>query len=669
MAKPIRKILMVDDSPEDKAIFRRYLNKDENYEYLIAGTDKPEEVIDLCNIEKPDCVLLDYNLPKKNGIEVIRELVDEFGENNIPIVMLSGSSVIETAVEALRLGAHDFLIKGSVTPVELRLKVDNAIEKVELWRQKNRTEEELRESEERMSLAFEAAELGLWDWDIINNSAVWRGNQSSLFGQDNDEFTHNFGEFLKFIHPDDRDEFEEYIEEVLKDEKEYYSEFRVVYPNGDIRWLVAKGKIFRDEEAGKPKRLMGINYDITRRKDLEFEREEILLREKILRREAEAANNAKDEFLAVLSHELRSPLNSMLGWARMLRSGKLDENKAKHAVAVIEDNIKLQNSLIEDILDVSRIIGGKMNLALFEVDFALIVNSAVETVRPAADAKNIEIKINIKEFESKISADSARLQQVVGNLLTNAIKFTDDGGEICVTLKKVGRFAKLDVTDNGIGIKKENIKNIFNRFEQVDSSTKRNYSGLGLGLAIVKSLVEMHNGKVSAVSEGIDSGATFTVELPLSVEPKKSKIKSAKIKKTSKQNISDDKKLLEGLEIFIVDDEVYSLELIEYVLENEGAEVHSFQNAYDALEKLEEIIPDLLISDIGMSKMDGLEFIREVRKKFDENILPAIALTAFASLDDHEKSIAAGFQLHFPKPIDIEDLPISIKELINEKSI
>lgn len=665
MQKPLRKIFMIDDSPEDRAVFRRYLREDSNFEYEFFETETGADVLEICHREMPDCILLDYNLPDRTGIDIIREIVREFGENKIPIVMLSGSTSIEMAVEALQQGAHDFLVKGNVTPVELRLEINNAIEKVELRRERNRTKKELRESEERLSLAFESAELGLWDWDVESNAAIWRGSQASVLGNDRSGLTHRFEDFLSFIHPDDRHEYTEYMKEVLEERDEFFNEFRVIYPNGEIRWLVAKGKVFRDEN-GKPKRLMGINYDITRRKDLEKEKEEILLREKVLRREAEAANRAKDEFLAVLSHELRSPLNSMLGWARMLRTGSLDEERSKHAIAVIEDNIRLQNSLIEDILDVSRIIGGKMNLELAKVNFGNIVKSAIETARPSAEAKEISIESEIEAAPSEIEADSARLLQVVGNLLTNAIKFTGEGGAIFVRLENSVATAKLSIIDTGIGIDDDKIKHIFDRFRQVDSSTKRNYSGLGLGLAIVKSLVEMHGGQVSAFSAGADRGATFTIEIPLLAPTEISRDKAeTKIVEEPDENAAADRKLLEDAVIFVVDDDVYSLELMEYILENQGAEIHTFSNASDSLLKLEHLVPDLLISDIGMSKMDGLDLIREVRKKFDAEQLPAIALTAFASLDDREKVISAGFQIHFPKPIDIEELPLVVKDLIN----
>jgi PAS domain S-box-containing protein len=382
------------------------------------------------------------------------------------------------------------------------------------------------------------------------------------------------------------------------------------------------------------------------------------------REAAETANRAKDEFLSVLSHELRTPLNSMLGWVRMLRTGVLDEEKTVKAIEVIERNTLLQNDLIEDLLDVSRIISGKMRIEKEAVDLVELFHDTIEVLRPVAAQKNILFEFKAAENSLMINGDAVRLQQILTNLVQNAVKFTPEGGKVAVTLVRRADFAQLTVKDNGIGINGQILPFIFERFQQADSSTKRVYSGLGLGLTIVRNLVGLHGGAIEAESAGEGKGAAFTVEIPLTKEF---------LEKTSSTVISrivsaDDDFALSGARILLVDDDVESLVPLQIFLERETAEIILATSAKEALEKLARENFDILITDIGMPITDGYDLIAKVRQMQTEQnaFITAIALTAYASSDDRRRALASGFQEHFAKPVDYDELLATIKRIYEE---
>lgn len=381
------------------------------------------------------------------------------------------------------------------------------------------------------------------------------------------------------------------------------------------------------------------------------------------REAAEAANLAKDEFLSVLSHELRTPLNSMLGWVRMLRTGMLDEERSNQAIEVIERNTRLQNSLIEDLLDVSRIISGKMRIDKEEVDLAAVVRNSCEVLRPSAESKNILFEFSSEDESLLLEGDALRLHQVISNLVQNAIKFTPEGGKISVGLKNTGDRAQLIVKDTGIGIEGEILPYIFERFRQADASTRRNYTGLGLGLTIVSNLVELHGGNVHATSDGKGQGATFIVELPLS-----SKFLDRN-NKAEGENLPEENNFdLKGARILLVDDDAESIIPLQMLLEKEKAEVVTVFSADEALTKLTEQTFHILVSDIGMPSMDGFDLIAKIRKLTTEQnaFLPAIALTAYAANEDRRRTLSAGFQMHFSKPFDFDELLEAIIKLYKD---
>ena len=380
------------------------------------------------------------------------------------------------------------------------------------------------------------------------------------------------------------------------------------------------------------------------------------------RKEAEAANRLKDEFLATLSHELRTPLTSILGWTRMLRGGKLDAPTAEKALEIIERNAEAQQQLIEEVLDVSRIITGKLRLDARPVGLFPVVEAAVDAVRPAAQAKNIELSVGADSEAGLVHADPTRLQQVVWNLLTNAIKFTPRDGRVEVRLERMGSNVRIRVSDSGLGIAPDFLPYVFDRFRQADSSTTRHYSGLGLGLAVVRHLVEQHGGVVSAESEGENRGATFTVELPVSAL-KMDASQSEQLKQGERQNVrrGEATHSLEGVRVLVVEDQADARELLSALFRQHGAEVVSAGSATAALSALRRERPDVLVSDIGMPGEDGYWLIREARSLFDD--LPAVALTAYASEADRGRALAAGFHAHLSKPIEPSALISAVAEL------
>jgi signal transduction histidine kinase/ActR/RegA family two-component response regulator len=379
-------------------------------------------------------------------------------------------------------------------------------------------------------------------------------------------------------------------------------------------------------------------------------------------REAEDANRTKDEFLATLSHELRTPLTAILGWARMLSGGQLDEANTARALATIERNAKAQSQLIEDILDVSRVITGKLRLEVQPVNLASVIEAAINAVLPAADAKGIRLQRVLDTGASMVSGDPARLQQVIWNLLSNAIKFTPKDGRVQIKLERVNSHVEITVTDNGQGIGPDILPYVFERFRQADSSTTRAHGGLGLGLAIVRHLVEMHGGTVRAESRGDDQGATFTISLPL-VVMRAFDVRRAsdaeRVHPTASADVPFDcPSELEGLRLLVVDDEADTRTLLKAVLEQCGATVIAVASAGEALAALRETRPDVLISDLGMPGEDGYSLIKKVRALSPEDggQTPSAALTAYARVEDRMKVLRAGFQIHIPKPVEPAEL-------------
>ena len=397
-------------------------------------------------------------------------------------------------------------------------------------------------------------------------------------------------------------------------------------------------------------------YDLQRSEEA---REQLLLRAERARTEAEAANRIKDEFLATLSHELRTPLTSLLGWSSVLREAKRDEKVLHQGLEAIDRNARVQAQLIDDLLDVSRIVSGKLNLDVRPLDLASVARAAINVVRPAADAKGITLYYSDEPGLGAISADSARMHQIIWNLLSNAVKFTPHGGKIFVRVERDGADARITVSDTGQGIESEFLPRVFDRFRQADSSTTRSFGGLGLGLAIVRHLVELHGGTVSAQSEGLKKGATFAATFPLLADRTEA-VAVAQCEPPLAELHS-----LDGLRVLLVDDEAEARQIISTVITRTGAEVEACTSAHEALAKLLEWKPDVILSDIAMPDEDGYSFIGKVRSLPREKggETPAAALTAYARDVDRRQALAAGYQMHIAKPIGASQLITMIARL------
>ena len=425
-------------------------------------------------------------------------------------------------------------------------------------------------------------------------------------------------------------------------------DFPLKSADGEFRSFLTRVTPLRDEQ-GRVVRWFGTNTDVEE------------LRRAL--KQAEDANRMKDEFLATLSHELRTPLTSILGWARLLSNRQLDETHTAIALETIERNAKAQSQLIEDILDVSRVITGKLRLEVQSVNLTAVIESSINAVLPAAEAKGIRLQRVLDSGASMVSGDPARLQQVIWNLLSNAIKFTPKNGRVQVKLERINSHVEIIVTDDGQGISPDVLPFIFERFRQADSTTTRAHGGLGLGLAIVRHLVEMHGGTVEVESLGEGHGATFTVKLPLIVVRSFNARRAGDAEQRVHPTASNGSPFncppeLDGLRLLVVDDEEDTRTLLKTVLETCGAQVTTASSAREAIAALKESRPDVLISDLGMPEEDGYALIKKVRalSQEDGGNTPSAALTAYARVEDRMKVLRSGFQIHIPKPVEPAEL-------------
>jgi PAS domain S-box-containing protein len=463
------------------------------------------------------------------------------------------------------------------------------------------------------------------------------------------------GRRLHDVFPEDQAQwFLDHILQALDTWQTVYLEYDLVVEGSGV-WLEAAITPLLERS------VVWVARDITWRRLGEEERRELLLREQEARRRSEDANRIKDEFLSTLSHELRTPLNAILGWTWLMRSGSLDEEGMQRAVTTVERNAKSQSQIIDDLLDVSRIITGKLRLKVRRVDLPQVIEAATDAMRPAAAAKEIEIETFFDPEVPPVSGDPNRLQQVIWNLLSNAVKFTPEGGRIEIHLERSGPQASIRVLDSGIGIRLDFLEYVFDRFRQADSSTTRLHGGLGLGLAIVRHLVELHGGTVRAESRGEGQGSAFTVTLPVtplrSPRPAEPVIHHAGEDSEPVAGAEE----IRGLRVLVVDDEPDAREVLPNVLERFGAQVRVSASGVEALEILRREGADVLVADIGMPGMDGYELIRRIRA-LDGGLrhLPAIALTAYAGDGDRRSALEAGFQLHLAKPVEPSRLAAAI---------
>ena len=521
--------------------------------------------------------------------------------------------------------------------------------------------ERLRQSEERLRGMFEQAAVGIAVADLDGRFGDMNAKFAEILGHSAEELQRVT--FADITHPDDLAETKAAVRELLEGSRASYSlEKRYIRKDGTTIWSLTTVTLLKDA-AGKPQQFLGVIEDITRRKEMEEQRQVLLENERLARSEAERMSNVKDEFLATLSHELRTPLNAILGWSHLLRSGGKDRADLLKGLDTIARNAQIQTQLIEDLLDMSRITSGKLRLDVQPISPVPFIDAALETVRPAADAKGISLGKSLDPFAGPISGDASRLQQVVWNLLSNAIKFTPRGGKVQVALQRVGSHVEISVADTGIGIYPEFIPHLFERFRQGDASTTRNFGGLGLGLSIVKSLVELHGGTVAAESPGEGLGTTITVRLPIHAVYRAADAAEdgphGSVTADQSPAVAGE---LSGIRVLVVDDQSDARILISRVLEDSGADVQSAASADEALRLLTAHKPNVLVSDIGMPETDGFELLKRVRalEGHEGGRVPAIALTAFARSEDRTRALRAGFVVHVSKPVDPSELVATV---------
>ncbi|MDQ3917100.1 MAG: ATP-binding protein, partial [Acidobacteriota bacterium] len=522
-----------------------------------------------------------------------------------------------------------------------------------------RSQEALRRSELELSDFFENAVVGL-HW-VGPDGTILRANRAELqmLGYEREEYV---GRNITEFHAD-----QESIADILcrlkAGEVLHEREARLRCKDGTIRDVLIDSSVRWAD--GKFIHTRCFTRDITDRKRAEAERERLLESEQRARREAEEANRLKDDFLATVSHELRTPLTAILGWVRMLRDGSLDEETAERALAAVERNAKSQAQLVEDLLDISRIVSGKLHLDMRQIEPSSVINAAVEAVKPAAQAKGIRLQLSIDPSAGPVAGDFERLQQVVWNLLSNAVKFTPSGGRVNVSLERTDSAAELTVRDDGRGIDPEFLPHVFERFKQADSSITRAYGGMGVGLSIVKSITEMHGGTVHASSAGEGHGASFTVSLPLA-SARAEATGASKGERVKQAEPHPCPKELDGLKVLVVDDDADACEMIRAAFEHCGSRVKTSVSAAEALALVEDWNPSILVADISMPEMDGYQLIRRVRAlgARDGGSVPAVALTALARVEDRVKALSAGYQMHVSKPVEPDELREVVASLV-----
>ncbi len=513
-------------------------------------------------------------------------------------------------------------------------------------------------AEARLGAIVESSDDAIISKTLDGIIMSWNAGAQALFGFTAEEA---IGQSILLIIPPERHQEETTIlTKLRKGEKIDHFETVRRAKDGTLVDISLSVSPVRDS-TGKIVGASKIARNITAKKRFEREREQLLEAERAAREEAQRLNRLKDEFLATLSHELRTPLNAILGWAQMMGLTTLEGDELAEAGRVIERNARTQKQLIDDLLDMSRIVSGKLRLELQQIEPMSVIDTAIETIRPTAAVKDIRIEKLFDPLAGPVSGDPGRLQQVVWNLLANAVKFTPKGGKIQVRLERVNSHIEICISDTGEGIEPAFLPNLFERFRQADASSARRHGGLGLGLAIVKEIVELHGGTVRAKSAGVGQGATFIVTLPLLLFKRQDDVPSVHPTAPSALPIQSDFTKLSGLKILFVDDEPDARTLVRRLLEQYGAEVATAENATAALDQIVHFRPDLLISDIGMPTVDGYELLRRLRSSKDETaMVPAIALTAFARYEDRTRALLAGYTHHVAKPIEPSELLATI---------
>jgi PAS domain S-box-containing protein len=604
-------------------------------------------------------ILMDVQMPGMDGFETARLIKERRRNQDIPIIFITAISRDGNQIfKGYEHGAVDYLLKpfdGDILRskvgvfIDLWLRGERIKEQARLLQEKERQESERRHTErfERLMEAMPACVIAVHpDGTLSYANRQWRELTGSV------EASGLFDPAM--LHPDSLDAAARAWAAARASGQPFELECRLRAKEG-WRWHLGRA-VPEHDPAGRVSGWIFTAFDIEEQKLAQQ-------RERQARDAAEAANRGKDEFLAVVSHELRTPLNAILGWVRMLRTGMLDREKVERALETVERNAQAQTELIEDILDVSRIITGKLRLTMRNTDLAAVVLAAVDTVRPTADAKGVKLEARLEPV-GRYTGDPDRLQQVVWNLLVNGIKFTPKGGTVEVFVSRVESQVEIRVRDSGSGITTEFLPYVFDRFRQADSASTRKHGGLGLGLAIVRHLVELHGGTIRADSDGPGKGSCFTVRLPVRVlqvaeDPSGEHLLRRRVRLTREEPVAAGPKVdLGGLRVLFVDDQPDARELVSELLRHHRAEVDVVGAADEAMRLFEERQHDVLLSDIGLPSEDGYSLIRRIRALPPERggRVPAVAVTGFARAEDNRRALAEGFHVHLTKPVEPAEL-------------
>jgi PAS domain S-box-containing protein len=649
------RILVVDDHPANLVAFEAVLAP-LGHELVMCNSG--EEALRHLLASEFALILLDVQMPGLDGFKTAELIKERPRSQEVPIIFITAlSRETNNVFRGYAQGAVDYILK-PFEPEILRSKVSVFVqlflqrEKIKRQeaelRARERAEEE-RKNEERVRALVDAMPLCVWAANADGKPYYCNEMWLSYSGLTAEQSTH-FG--IDAVHPEDVDALRLAIDESLASAHELEIEVRFQrVSDGHYRWHLLRA--VPEKQKGRIQGWIATATDIEQRKRDEEARGRLLAQEQLAREEAQAANRMKDEFLATVSHELRTPLTAILGWIRIMRSGKLDPAKFARATEVIERNGRAQAAIIDDILDVSRIITGKLRLELDAIDLPALVQAALDSIRPAADAKEISVEWQFDlPDERRFAGDPDRMQQVVWNLVSNAIKFTPRGGHVQVDARQMGSHVELSVKDSGQGIEPEFLPHVFDRFRQADGTSTRRHGGLGLGLAIVRHLVELHGGTVDVDSPGVGKGSTFTVNLPVrAVQPiplsERSSLPARPANEMGQLSLA-------GLSVLVVDDEADARELIATVLEQAGARTFTASNVEEALAHVVRDHPDVLLTDIGMPGSDGYTLLQKVREldPADGGRIPAAALTAYSRIEDARRAVAAGFLRHVAKPVE-----------------
>ena len=659
---PPARILLVDDHPPNLVALGAIL--DPLGQELVHAHSGEEALRHLLHSDVA-LILMDVQMPGIDGIQTAKLIKQRQRNRDVPIIFLTAIHKDPAYIfRGYKEGAVDYLLK-PFDPEILRAKVSVF---VDLWRKNEllrRQQAMLRarevlEVEKRGELRFRALTDSMpqcvWaarrDGEIYYCNRIWReyaGEEAGI-------------SFFEAAPEEERQNLQQSWRAAIGSGQPLEWEQRLRRKDGEWRWHLCRMVPERDERG----RICGwicTATDIDQQKRIEEANKGLLSSEKEARRQAEIANRTKDEFLATVSHELRTPLNAILGWTRMLRTGAVEPKALARVLETIERNARAQSQLVEDILDVSRIIAGKLRVNVQKTDLHAVARESMDAVRPAADAKGVRLVPELTPGSAEFCGDPDRLQQVIWNLLSNAIKFTPREGKVVLRIERVRSDVRISVSDTGVGIPPGFLPHVFDRFWQADSSITRAQGGLGLGLAIVRHLVEVHGGTVNAHSEGEGKGATFAVQMPVravapeALPPPRSDARPVE----ERPDPPAAERILSGVDVLVVDDEPDARDLVAAVLSRCGAQVRTASTVDDAIRQLKERRPQVLLSDLGLPNEDGYALIRRVREIDGE--VPAAALTAYASVDDHKSALAAGFQAHVSKPVEPSDLVLLVASL------